>query len=252
MRRALAASHDRSGLPLRAALVALLVAASGVLAVPSVLARTHKSAHCSAPAHVHVLAHTSHVIAWSRHGKPSGGNVYTTVHACSPPHGKTRVVTEWAVESGSYSGQQEGAEDVETAGDLLGLDDDESDQTGETDQLIVFNTKSGRTVFNKTVGNEQYQIDQPTDCSPCFNTYAIDSRGDVAWIVSTGEQGPTPNINGEVLRLRTAAGVTSTLATATTLAYLEIADGSVTWTADGVAASAPLPGATGSSGATGT
>jgi hypothetical protein len=252
MRQAWAASRGRGGQSVRAAVVALLVAVSCALVVAPALARTHKTAHCSVAAHVHVLARTSQLIAWSRHGKPSRGNVYTTVYACSPPHGKTRAVTEWAVESGSYSGQQEGAEDVETAGDLLGLDDDESDETGETDQLIVFNAKSGRTLFNKMVGNEQYEIDQPTDCSPCFNAYAMDSRGDIAWIVSTGEQGPTPNINGEVLRLRTAAGVTTKLATSTTLAYLAIVGGSVTWTANGVAESAPIPGVTGASGATGT
>jgi hypothetical protein len=250
------ALHARSG---RGLIVAIALATSwGALGLAPGAAAGSASRSCLLPRHAHVLARGSLIYAWSERGKPDRGNITTSVFACSRPHGRSVLVVAWTEEEGAAadSGESQGAEDVQADGSILGLDDSETDESGGSDQLIVIDVKSGRTLLNKTVGNVSYQIDSPTQCSPCFGGYTIDAAGDVAWEVSNGtDNSPQPFEGTEALHLKPVSGAARTLATATTIGDVVLSGGSISWVADGLGDTEPIAGGspttTGPTGATG-
>ncbi len=210
---------------------------AGVACSPATLATAkarHSKAHCSAPHGAHVLARDPQLLAFTQTGRighADGGGTFTALYVCAPPHGRPRSVYSWD-HAGPLEAQS--LRDGESAGPSFGFVFETSDQYTEDQQLVVVDA-TGAKRFSTQV--ENWPLGSP-DCSPCFGSYAIDAASDVAWIATSGNYTGAGAMDG--LLLHPAGGSTQTLATASTISDLAIGNGTVSWTADGVAESAPI------------
>jgi hypothetical protein len=230
--------------------VALALVGVALFALPAggLARQPPASGRCAAPAHARVRARDSRLLAWTQVEKGSArtyGLAETLVYVCARQHGRPHEVYSWEHE-GPMETQQ--IEDFGSAGPSFAFVFYGADQYGEYQLLMVVDA-AGRTQLNQEV--EHWPIGD-ADCSPCFGDYAIDASGDVAWTNTSGNY-TGPGALTAVL-FHAPGGRTQTLAAAASVTNVGIADGAVTWDANGVAASVPVSaaktGATGTTGAT--
>jgi len=200
--------------------VALLAAA---LALPATSSASASTQACRVPAHAHELAKDGDLYAYKQ---VSNGGSTVAVSACARPHGRA---------FGVYSGQRSltqslSLQELATAGPILGVDAQTSDQYTEDQLLVVVDVRSRRTLLSASV--ESWPLGNAA-ATPGFGGYAIDARGDVAWIESNG--------GVDRLTLRDSAGRRRTLEVATTITGLAIGGGEVRWLSDGTPRTAMVP-----------
>jgi hypothetical protein len=197
------------------------------LALP---AGAHAAQPCHKPSHARLMARDPQLLAWQKIGPGTGypGTVTSVVTLCRPPHGHRHQVF-----NSSGDGAFVGVKDVQSAGPVIGFSAEDADQYTEDQELLVFDA-AGHELLDEDV--ESFPIDAQAP-SPGFGGYVLDAGGDVAWVETDGAGLPGATA---YLLLRTDAGH-SQIASAATITNLAITNGTLSWEADGVAASMTLP-----------
>jgi hypothetical protein len=205
------------------AMRAIVVVVLALVVPGGAAAQAARAAACEHPAHTKLLARDRQLRAWVRYGV-----TLSVVDVCAVPHGRVRRV--WNSATDPYFSS---ITNVESDGRVVGFLTNDVNQDGHTSTLLVF-AASGHRLLSTTVDNF---FDGEAAQLPGFDGYVIDASGDVAWI-ETNANGVADST--ETLFLRTAAGE-QTLAAATSITDLALANGQVTWQANGTPASAQLP-----------
>jgi hypothetical protein len=205
------------------AMRAIVVVVLALVLPGGAAAQAARAAACERPAHTKLLASDRQLRAWVHYGV-----TLSVVDVCAVPHGHVRHV--WNSAADPYFSS---ITNVESDGRVVGFLTNDVNQDGNTSTLLVF-AASGHRLLSTTVDNF---FDGDAAQLPGFDGYVIDASGDVAWI-ETNANGVADST--ETLFVQTAAGE-QTLATATSITDLAIANGEVTWEANGIPASAQLP-----------
>jgi hypothetical protein len=219
------------------ALLIPVAIASAALAMPANSAARAKRRHeCRLPTHTRLMARNSQLLAWQQDGKGLGypGSSTAVVTLCSPPHGRL-----FPVFSSGHDASFTGLGEIEFAGPVIGFVSEDGNQYAEAQSLEVFDA-AGHQLLGVPV--EDWPI-ASTVAQPGFDGYVLNAAGDVAWVETNARANEIDN--AETLLLRTSTGET-TLATAQSVSQLAITSAAVTWFANGVSSSAPLPSTNGS------
>jgi hypothetical protein len=196
-------------------------------------------ATCAAPRHAHVLVRREQVLAWEEirslprtNIHPQVVNPVFAVVACSRPGGRPHTLYR-----SSPLSFPPVIDHAKAAGAKVAFFTSEGSGYGSEGYLSVFDVRSGRRLFRTRVALSTDYIPSPFSA---LIEYALDAKGDVAWIEEVGERriqaGLPPS---DYLRLQTAHG-TLVLETASSITHVTIEGGRVDWVAEGRTRSAPL------------